>query len=347
MKEDIQTLSPQIWALVSQSQRVLINLHVGTDWDSLCSSFGLKLLLESLGKKADIFSAEPVDKEIVRKKYLLPGFDEIKYGKFSDLDLKKYDLFICPDSETPGRISRDEEIRFPLSIPTIVIDHHVVNSKMGEINLVVTDGICTSEIIYNLAKTWPVKITKECALCLYIGIWADTGQFIYQGTTSSDSYRAAADLIDIGEIDFPRVYFELSTTPSDVLKCTGFIESRAKSLFNHQVILTSATFADLAKFSLDAQSIEMIKNTVCHNFSFAEDAAISVFIYQKGIDWYKISFRSNNLVKFKNVRDIAKRFPGGGGLNMAAGADLRLPFNEVKKQVLEKIRETYPDLGDP
>lgn len=347
MDQKIIDLAPQIWNKISASRRILISLHVGADLDSIGSALGLKNMLEPLGKPVDVFCTEDLEFELKAKKHLLPGFSDIKITPFSAIDFRNYDLYICPDSETLGRISRTENLTLPLPIPTIVIDHHPNNIGFGEINLIITEGTSSSQIVAQLAKCWNLDLQMEAALCLYLGIWGDTGSFIYSGMTSSETYRVAADLIDVGQLDFPKLVWDVSATSLPIEKCIAAVQSRVEVLFSGGVYLAYATFADLQAFNLEPGYLSSIKNTVCHNLSFIRQPSFIVFLYQKDENYFKASFRSNNADNFRDVSLIAKAVPGGGGHKMAAACDLHLPLAEARNLILDKIKTVYPEMGEP
>ena len=90
----------------------------------------------------------------------------------------------------------------------INIDHHHDNTLFGDVNLVDTDASCTAEIVYMLAQLLEVKVSKEMASALYVGLITDTGKFMYENT-DAHTHRIAAELIDAGvEVDdtYRRLY---------------------------------------------------------------------------------------------------------------------------------------------
>ena len=347
MPDIISPLAPQIADLVANSRNILVNIHVGADYDSLGSAVGLKYILENLGKKVDLYSPEDIDSEIRQNSDSLFGSPSIISGKFYDLDFKKYDLFFCLDSENLFRISRFENITLPLPVKTVVIDHHPHNQGFGDINLIVPGNTCTSELVYKLSQANNWHIPKQAAVCLFVGLWSDTGQFMYPGTTTADSHRTAAGLIDLGEINSPKLIWSLRRTDDRALKSAGIALSRSELFFSNQVIFVDIEFTDLEKTGLDPSFMGSVKEFIAHNLSYTTRPSIIAIVYQKGDNWYKISFRSNNLSNLKDISLIARKFPGGGGHPRAAGADVQMSLADAKKLVLEKIQETYPDLGEP
>ena len=84
--------------------------------------------------------------------------------------------------------------------PRVVnIDHHISNTKFGDVNLVEDTASSTCEIIAALAygRGWPVPVAAASALLA--GIYGDTGAFRYS-TTSSDTFAVAQKLIASGAV---------------------------------------------------------------------------------------------------------------------------------------------------
>lgn len=347
MNPTIQKISPVIWEKIKTSSSILINLHLSPDQDSIGSSLGLKSILENMGKKVTIVSSDPIGKETSETARLMKGFDQIVFKDPSEVDMVQYDLFIILDSDATSRISRNSEFKIPLKIPTIVIDHHQSNPEFGDLNLVIKDGFCTSELLYWLCKQENVDIPKESALDFFIGMVFDTGQFRYPGPTSSDSYRAAADLIDIGEIDFPKLIWNSLSKKNSLIKAMGIAISRVEEYFGAKVLLTSLLESDVVSCGMGPESMNTLYRVLSDFMSDSKEASITALIYQLSKEKWGISLRSNNSDDYKDVSLVAKKIPGGGGHMRAAGLSLDGELGEVKNKVINLIGETFPDLGQP
>ena len=347
MFELIRELAPHIDELVKKSEKILISLHVGADYDSIGSALGLAEIVKSLGKNVLVFSTQPLNNDLKNNQQYLAGFSEIQICNFSDINLNGFDLFICPDSEQTTRISLSDKISFPLLIPTLVIDHHPENTKFGNINLVIPNGTCTSEIVYRLAKecNWPIPAST--ATSLFVGLWADTGQFMYPGSTTLETFRTAADLIELGKINFTELIWNLKSTDDRVIRTAGMVLTRAEEKFHKKVLLVNLNFDDLSKLNLDNGYLDSVKEFIVHNLSYTRGPSIIALIYEKGDNWYKVSLRSNNLSDLRDVDKIVRKFENGGGHHRAAGADVKKPYSEVKELVIQAIYQTYPELGQP
>lgn len=347
MNPTIQKISPVIWEKIKNSSSILINLHLSPDQDSIGSALGFKNILENIGKDVTVVSTDPIGKETTEIASLMKGFDQIVFKDPSEVDMAQYDLFIILDSDAPSRISRNPEFKVPLKIPTIVIDHHQSNPEFGDLNLVIKDGFCTSELLYWLCKQGNVDIPKESALDFFIGMIFDTGQFRYPGPTSSDSYRAAADLIDIGKIDFASLIWNSLSKKNGIIKAIGIGASKIEEYFGGKVLLTHLLESDLVSCRMGLESMNTVYRVLSDFMSDSKESSITALIYQLSQNKWGISLRSNNSNDYKDVSLVAKKVPGGGGHMRAAGLSLSGELGEVKTKVINLIKETFPEFGQP
>jgi bifunctional oligoribonuclease and PAP phosphatase NrnA len=348
MTDEFNNLQKLVWEKLDNANRVLINIHVNADLDSIGSALGLRSVLKTMGKNVTVFTPEPIAPEKANRAKQLIGFSEILFSDILDLNLTNYDLFVCLDSDNPGRISRNKALTFPLSVPTLVIDHHHENTRFGETNLVIGHGHCTSEILYRLLLEKGLAVTPEVALCFFMGIITDTDRFRFEGPTSADSYKVAGELIEIGNLDFPRIIWELQSKSNAYLQVMGSSLSQAKEYFSGKALLSKLTWADAIKYGQGPEFIKDIYRVTADTMSDSDSAYVSILIYQLGETLWGISIRSNNPNHAEiDSSLIARKFPKGGGHVHGAGAVANGSLEEVEQLVLKNIQECYPDLGQP
>jgi len=132
--------------LITNSQRVLLHLHPKPDPDSIGSALATYHALRSIGKEVTVIKG---DSELSLLFSFLPGYDVIVKKNFFEISLNDFDLFIIQDSGSLEMVSREGEIKFPSHLRTLVIDHHVTNTKFAEINLVDASYAATSEYLFD------------------------------------------------------------------------------------------------------------------------------------------------------------------------------------------------------
>ncbi len=107
-----------------------------------------------------------------------------------------YDLVISLDVAAIDRVL-DSKILFDKAKCRVNIDHHKTNPAFGDYNIIESDSSSCGEVLYNYFKANNWDIDKDSAVCLYTAIMTDTGNFRFENT-SSNTLRAAADLVDAG-----------------------------------------------------------------------------------------------------------------------------------------------------
>ena len=163
---------------------IILGGHKNTDYDSICSTLSLTLLLNKIGKEAFMLLEEK-------------DYDKLNwYGNFNFI-IKKYDLsdkynFILLDSNRKSRLGIFEKY-FDKANIKINIDHHEDNKNEADYIFVDENISSTCEIIYNLINLYENIIDKNIATLLYAGIASDTNSF-YKRVTSN-TMEVASNLL--------------------------------------------------------------------------------------------------------------------------------------------------------
>ena len=305
---------------IKEAESIVILTHESPDGDAVGSSLALKLMIETIGKKADVII--PVFSRLYK---FLPRIEEIK----EESDIKNYDLAITVDSATLKRTEKREY--FENAKKTIVIDHHGSNTMYGDLNFVNPVSPSCCEILAGMCKYFEIEITKDIGTCIMTGIITDTGGFRHQGI-NTETFEFAADFMRIG-VDIPDIYKRTMRTITKAnFELTKKVISRMEILEDGKVTFTYITNEDEDEAGAepgDHEGLVEIGRDI-------EGVEVSIFIRQKNYeDSYKVSLRSGNLV---NVSDICLMF-GGGGHPRAAGALLQGNVEQVKEKLLKQIRK--------
>lgn len=304
---------------ILKSDSIAITYHQSPDGDALGSALGLMLGLRKIGKEAYIISRDKVP-GIYR---FLPNTEEIKEN--SSCPKKNTHCVIVLDCGNVERISG--KIDKSKINPVINIDHHISNSKYGDINYVDTMASATGEIVYNLLKSLDVVMDTDIAKCLYTAIITDTGSFKYSSTTAS-THLIVGELIKTG-IDFPLIHRTIfENKPLRKLKLYGKLLEKVELFLNDKlaIIAMDKEHSTLLEDNSEIISLQMQIDTI----------EVGAFLKEVD-DGIKISLRSKDKV---DVRAIAEIF-GGGGHEKASGILLR-DMHDIEKakkaliNVLEK-----------
>ena len=301
--------------LLLQQNNILILTHAHPDGDTLGSGFALCRALMQIGKKARVIN----DDEIPKKYNYL--FDDIDFEDFEPsyivaVDVATENLLGSLQDKYVGKID-------------LCVDHHLTNTEFAK-KLLLRDYPAACEIIYMLINEMGVKIDKKIADCLYTGISTDTGCFRYASTTAQ-SYRIAAELIDLGADNgkINRAMFETKTKTYVALEKLAL--NNMKMFCNDRVAVITVTQEMYAKTGSNEQETEALAPLTRQ----IEGVEIGITIREKADRTCKASIRTYESV---NAAALAKNF-GGGGHAQAAACRFDCSVDEALEQIVKKCGE--------
>lgn len=336
LDEASKAIAADIWESIKTSQKILLHCHISPDGDSIGSTLAMYHALKGMGKDVTAIWG---DTGPVQQFSFLPGFAEIVNKHFFEPDLNEFDLFIIQDSGSIDRISMKGEIVFPATMKTIVIDHHISNTKYGQINLVPEKFPSTAAILYQLFVLWNVPITKEMAIAMMIGTYTDTGGFRFREMTPS-VFEMMAHLYRIE----PRYPFYIEEFEKDIefgrLAYLGLAYSSIEMHCGNKVAMSV-----VAHDTLEARGIPEVctqKQPVPNMLKSIRGAVIGIECVEGQPGNIKFSFRTRDPEKY-DVSKLATML-GGGGHKAASGVLLQMPLEDAKKKVLDAVGEMFPDL---
>lgn len=299
--------------LLKDNDNILILTHAHPDGDTLGCGFALCRALMKLGKICAV-----INSDVIPKKYNYL-FDDIAPIRF------KPHYVVAVDVATPNLLGElDGQYHIDLCI-----DHHGTNTEYAD-NLLLEDTPAACEIMYEVIKALGVEIDSRMAGCLYTGLTTDTGCFRYASTTAR-TYRAAADLIELGADNgtINRVMFETKTKTYARLERMA-LESM-EFFENERVAVITVTQDMYKKTGSNEQETEALAPLTRQ----VEGVEIGITIREKTDGTCKASLRTFETV---NAAQLA-RFFGGGGHNQAAACRFDCGVEEAKAQLVEKCGE--------
>ncbi len=304
---------------MKDAEKIVILTHESPDGDAIGSSLAVKLMLEELGKSADV-----IIPEYSRLFNFLPAIDQVKEKS----DIKNYDLAISVDCTGVKRLAGKEY--FENAKRTIVIDHHGSNNMFGDLNYVNPVSPACCEILAGMFEYFKIDITKKIGTCIMTGIITDTGGFRHSGI-NPETFEFTAELIRKG-VNIPDIYKRtLRTVTKANFLLTKKVMDRMEILEDGKVTFTYITLQDEEEVGAepgDHEGLVEIGRDI-------EGVEVSIFIRQKEENLYKASLRSGNVV---NVSDVCLMF-GGGGHQRAAGANVQGNVEQVKEKVIKEVKK--------
>ncbi len=309
----------RIYKRIKKYDTIVIARHVGADPDALGSSLGLKeIILNTFPKKKVYVVGHPASKF----KYL--GV----LDKFTE-DLYHNSLLIVTDTPDKKRIDGVDVSKFECSIK---IDHHPFIEKYSDIEWIDDTKTSASEMILELLKNTKLKVNKNAAEKLYIGLIADSNRFLFHYTTPK-TFELVSWLIKRTKIDITKLYNLLYLRPIKELKFQGYVESHLE-VTEHGVAFIHITNEILHQYGVDPAAAGNMVN----NFNYIEEALVwVVFSEDLGNNNIRGSIRSRGPI----INEVVATF-GGGGHIYASGVRLK-NFEEANTLVdaLDQVCENY------
>lgn len=316
----------EIVDFILENERFAITSHARPDGDSIGSELGLALGLERLGKRVDVFNADPHPRLCLS----LPKIDKIR---ISDRVEGPYDgLFIleCNDLNRTGLQGLDEYF-------VVNIDHHSNTEAFGNLNWVDSSAAAVGEMIYHLLEALGVQLTPEIATNLYVAIFTDTGSFQYSNT-SARTFLIVADLVRNG-VDPSGIARTIHMSqPHTRIKLLGMLLNTLEIHPSQKIASITLTQEMLEKTGASANDTEGIVN---YPLSI-EGVEVAAFFREEGKRSFRVSLRSKDR---HDVSLVAQHF-GGGGHRNAAGLSVEGSLEEALSKVtreLEKLLEAQID----
>ena len=317
-----------ILAEVKKASRILLNCHRDPDPDSFGSALGLYSVLSKMGKNVRIVCPTEVFKETVD---FLDNFKKIEHIDFSKLDFSKHDLFIMLDSGSWEMVS-DLRDFVPPKIPTVVIDHHLTNSKFGTINLVDVKTTSTAELLYLVLKDWGVKLDGKEATALLTGILADTAAFRYPGS-GIRTFKVAQELIALGADKDGAMLHLFSSTDFNLLKGWGELMVNAKLDKENKFYWVAVNFEKYVQMG----ALPDLKDSFASNFGqVIKGTDFSVTMLEVEPKKLSVSLRSRSGFDCSKIAVSL----GGGGHRAASGCRVEgLAFDKAVEKVLKTAKK--------
>lgn len=298
----------QIYRKIKKHDTIVIARHVGADPDALASQLGLR---------------DAIKNTFPNKKVYAVGYPASKFKYLGMLDrfndsMYENSLLIITDTPDKRRIDGVDPDRFEDSIK---IDHHPFVERTCKLEYIDDTASSASQLIMELIFNTKLKINKEIAEKLYIGLVADTNRFLFSYTTDK-TFSLVSKLIQTTKMDFRPLYEQLYTRPLKEVKFQCYITENMKVTENGlgYIILDDKILSD---YDVDAATAGNMVN----NFNYIEEIyAWVIFSYDKTNDTIRGSIRSRGPV----INEAATHFNGGGHV-FASGVRLK---NEEQVQGL-------------
>lgn len=323
--------------LIDKSDGVLLTTHIKPDGDACGSAAAMVDVLAALGKKAEVILPSELPEWyefLFAEKPSILGSDvtvqQLIEGQFAE-----FDLIVLIDVNSYSQLPKFTEFLKQNDRPVLVIDHHVTNDGLGDVELVDSSAAATSLIVFDLLKyaNWPM--TEKVAEALFVAAATDTGWFRFNNTDSR-ALKTCAELIDAG-VNLTEIHHDLYQNLSlQRIKLMAAMLNTLELHFDGRYATQHLLQADFERSGAAFKDTENLIDE-CRRISTVDAAALFVELADGRV---KCSLRSSGAV---DVRRIAQKF-GGGGHTMAAGAHLPGPLEGAKQLIFIEVAEQFKQL---
>lgn len=296
---------------IKEYKNITIFRHVRPDGDAYGSQIGLK----------HIILANFPDKNVV----CLGSSSKFYEALFDPMDSDVSDEFISSSLaivlDTPN-ISRIDDGRYKLAKEIIKIDHHIKIDDFASIDWTDISSIATSQLVAEFAYEMDLKLDKQGAEALYLGIVTDSGRFLFSNVNYK-TFEIVTFLLNY-DIDLNRIYSELYRQKENEVRFKGYCQLNFK-ITKNGVAYMKIPISVSEEFQISPSHAAGVVNIL----SNIDDCEIHVHFAEDFDGKIRTEFRSKRLP----VNFIASKY-GGGGHALASGTILS-NWNEVDNVIME------------
>ncbi len=308
----------QIVKKIKEYNEIVIARHVGPDPDAIASTIALRDMIKFNFPNKKVYA---VGSGVSRFKY---------FGTLDKIDEKNLDnalLIIC-DVPKFDRVDSATKESYKY---TIKIDHHPCDETVCDLELVDETSSSTCQLITELAYNTKLKMNKEIAEKLFMGIVSDSDRFLLSYTTPK-TLLLSSKLLNDYKFELMPLYNNLYERPINERKFESYIINNM-TITNNGFGYIKITDDIIDEFKVDAGTASNMVN----DLNFIKELKVWAFSsYDEKSGLYKINIRSRGIV----INEIASRF-NGGGHKFASGARIKTEeeVNELFKCLDEACKE--------
>lgn len=310
-----------------KSRKVVMLTHINPDGDGLGSQAALAAALRTLGKAVVV-----ANNDATPAQYAFLGLDAFAG------DPAGADLALSLDCPVLERLGKEGKAAFSAAPSGMVIDHHVAKEPFGDRVWIEEGAAATGEMMEALLPELGVTPTAAMATAMYAAMVNDTGCFRHSNTDAY-TFAVAVRLLEAGAASKDVNRRLMDEKPLRQVRLQARALDSLRSLAGGRAALVAVSAADLAAFSATWEDTDGLAETL----RSIEGVEVGAMLREEGPLTAKLSLRS----KFGfDVNTFARRW-GGGGHAKAAGATLRLPWNEALQAVSAALDGEVSASGRP
>ncbi len=302
----------KIYRKIKKYETIVVARHVGPDPDALSSQIALRDIILNTFPQKKVYA---VGCPAAKFKYL--G----KLDKFNE-DMYEKALLIIVDVPDKERI---DGVNPALFKETIKIDHHPLVEKFCHLEWVDETASSAAQMIIELTFKTKLKMTKEAAKKLFVGVVADTNRFLFY-YTSPKTFDLISKLIKETKIEFTELYENLYLRPLRELRFQGYIIS------NFHITENGLGYIKLSDKILKEYEVDPASaGNMVNNFNYIKEMIAWVILSEDKVNNnIRGSIRSRGPI----INEIASHYNGGGH---AYASGVRLTKEEESDALIEEL----------
>ncbi len=312
---------------IKAAQTILLSTHKQCDGDGLGAQLGLYHSFKKIGKKARILNVDSTPKKY---DYLHPD-KYIQYYENSYDRIEATDLALILDTN-------DRRLLYPLypelektCRQILFIDHHPVldvGPSPTRDSYIDTKAASTGEIAFQIIKALNIPLDPLIARAIYTSIVFDTQLFRYV-RNSPTSHLIAAELLTY-ERDPAEVHkYLFANHKVEKFKFLASLLDQMEYFAGNRLALLKIKQSDLIRHGMVPEDSRDIIDLIMN----VESLVAAALVLETDNGHHKVSIRSKGAFE---VRAIAESL-GGGGHMYAAGATVDLPYDQIRKTIMDQL----------
>ena len=306
--------------ICSHVERVAISGHKNPDYDSICSCLAMQEILRQNKTAADIILEKPLE----------PTFAEIVMkNHFIYVPTKQYDAVISVDTPDKKMLPANALELKEKAKYTFALDHHKDHSCYMQKTQLFEGESSACEVIFRTFEPH-FTLNKRLSTIFYIGIYADTGGFVYSNThPTTFEILSKITKFDIKPDEIVQNYF--TNIKPQALEMLRRALNSVKFYEDGQIVVSALRFNDFDETKISYGDSKMIVDYTQRIDGVK--VAISIFEPEKGD--YHVSLRTAS--PDVDVSLIAKKFNGGGHVR-ASGMKLVGEYDKALRALINQAK---------
>jgi phosphoesterase RecJ-like protein len=310
--------------IIRPRQRLLLTTHVRPDGDGLGSMLALADVLEQQGKTVRLVVASSLPP---RYDFLDPAHRVRQFTLPGD-EYRDAEAVVVMDTGAWGQLGDFGTFLRSLTVPKVVIDHHVTQDDLGAERFVDVTAEATGRLGFEATMALGAPLSAGAAHALFVALAMDTGWFRHNNTTPA-TFALAAQLQSAGARPTDAYVDLFERNSLGGLKLKGLVLQRVQRTHDGRTAFTEIHKGDYEATGAVPQDSEDLVNYALS----INGVEVGLFFMEQPRGGVKVSFRSRSRI---DVARLAGTF-GGGGHRLASGATLDATLDEARARVLAAV----------